>query len=209
MLNYMSIKAIALDKLIANLTLNLGDKEVERLEAPIKESKMLRALVDTLKGKSPGTDRPPYECYKGCPNKAARILADIDNRVVDSGKQLTSWAQIIILVIPKEPDSYFTYKFQPISLLNTDYKMVMRVWANRLGPILANKIGHHQRGFILGRDGWENIINIQMIIDLLNAKNEERAVAFLDQEKAFPSSSELVLQHQRHNHHNPIILEGD
>jgi hypothetical protein len=63
--------------------------------------------------------------------------------------------------------------------------MVMRVWANRLGPILANKIGHHQHGFIPGRDGRENIINVQMIIDLLNAKNEERAVAFLDQEKTF------------------------
>jgi hypothetical protein len=47
---------MALDKLIANLTLNLDDKEVERLEAPIKESEMLRALVDTPKGKSPGTD---------------------------------------------------------------------------------------------------------------------------------------------------------
>jgi hypothetical protein len=42
---------MALDKLIANLTLNLDNKEVERLEAPIKESKMLRALVDTPKGR--------------------------------------------------------------------------------------------------------------------------------------------------------------
>jgi hypothetical protein len=33
---------IALNILITNLTLNLDDKEVERLEAPIKESKMLR-----------------------------------------------------------------------------------------------------------------------------------------------------------------------
>jgi hypothetical protein len=31
-----------------------------------------------------------------------------------------------------------------------------------------------------GRDGWENIINVQMIIDFINAKNEEGAVAFLD-----------------------------
>jgi hypothetical protein len=37
---------MALDKLIANLTLNLDNKEAERLEAPIKESEMLRALVD-------------------------------------------------------------------------------------------------------------------------------------------------------------------
>jgi hypothetical protein len=62
---------MALDKLIANLTFNLDDKEVERLEAPIKESKILRALVDTPKGKSPGMDQLPYECYKGCPNEAA------------------------------------------------------------------------------------------------------------------------------------------
>jgi hypothetical protein len=62
---------MALDKLIANLTFNLDDKEVERLEAPIKESKMLKALVDTPKGKSPGTDQLSYKYYKGCPNEAA------------------------------------------------------------------------------------------------------------------------------------------
>jgi hypothetical protein len=88
-------------------------------------------------------------------------------------------------VLPKEADSYFMHKFCPISLLNIDYKLVMRVWANRLGPILAWKIGHHQWGFILGRDGRENIINMQMIIYMINAKNKEGAVAFLDQEKVF------------------------
>jgi hypothetical protein len=111
--------------------------------------------------------------------------SSIGNKVADTGTQPTSWAQIVISVLPKEQDSYSTHKFRPIFLLNTDYKMVMRVWANRLGPILANKIGHHQCGFIPGRDGRENIINVQMIINLLNAKNEEGTVAFLDQEKAF------------------------
>jgi hypothetical protein len=99
--------------------------------------------------------------------------------------QPASWSQITISVLFKEAGSYTTYKFLPISLLNTDYKIIIRVWANRLGPILARKIGHYQRGFILGRDGQENIINVQMIIDLINAKNKERAITFLDQEKAF------------------------
>jgi hypothetical protein len=178
---HKSVCPMALDKLITNLTLKLDDKEVERLEAPIKESKMLIVLVDTPKGKSPGMYQLPYKYYKGCPNEAAQILVDIDNMVAESSEQLMSWAQIVILVIPKELDLYFTHKFRPISHLNTDYKMVMKVWANRLGLILTNKIGHHQRGFILGRDGRENIINIQMIIDLPNAMNEEGAVTFLDQ----------------------------
>ena len=59
----------------------------------------------------------------------------------------------------------------------------MRVWANRMGPVLVNRIGHHQRGFIPTRDGRENIINVQLLINLI--KNEEGAVVFLDQEKAF------------------------
>src|SRR5690606_37325917 len=137
------------------------------------------------KNKSPGLDRLTYECWKAHPRLAARILAKVANLVTDTGEQPTSWGEILISVLPKEEDSYSTHKFRPIALLNTDYKMVTRVWADRLGPILAKKIGHHQRGFIPTRDGRENIINVQLIIDLINAKNEEGAVIFLDQEKAF------------------------
>ena len=54
-----------------------------------------------------------------------------------------------------------------------------------MGPILAKRIGHHQCRFIPMRDGRENIINVQLLIDLINAKNEEGAIIFLDQEKAF------------------------
>ena len=53
-----------------------------------------------------------------------------------------------------------------------------------MGPILAKRIGHHQGGFIATRDGRENIINVQLLIDLINAKNEEGAVIILDQEKS-------------------------
>jgi hypothetical protein len=101
---------LALDRLIANLMLNLNEEDVEMLEAPIKKGKMLKALVDTPKGKSLGTNRLPYECYKECPNEATQILASIGNKVVNTGTQPTSWAQIVISVLPKEQDSY-----QPIS----------------------------------------------------------------------------------------------
>jgi hypothetical protein len=182
---HKKICPVALDRLIKNLTLMLDAEEAKELNKPITDKEMLAALINTPKGKSPGTDHLPYECYKEVPEKAAVALMGISNLVPKLKAQPASWLQITILVLPKEVDSYITYKFHPISLLNTDYKINIRVWANRLGPILARKIGHHQRGFIPGRDGQENIINVQMIIDLINAKNEEGAVAFLDQEKAF------------------------
>jgi hypothetical protein len=182
---HKKICPVALDRLIKNLTLTLDMEEAKELDKPIMDKKMLAALINTPKGKSPEMDRLSYEYYKEVPKEAAAALTGINNLVPKLKAQPASWSQITISVLSKEADSYTTHKFRPISLLNINIKIVLRVWANRLGPILARKIGHHQRGFIPGRDGWENIINVQMIIDLINAKNEERVVAFLDQKKAF------------------------
>jgi hypothetical protein len=100
----------------SNLTLSLDKKDAEVLNAPIKEKEMLRALVDTPKGKSPGMNKLPYECYKALPLEAANIGYQVSERKA----QPASWAQILISVLPKEEDLYLTHKYRLISLLNTD-----------------------------------------------------------------------------------------
>jgi hypothetical protein len=51
-----STKKSALDRLIKNLTLMLDKEEVEELDKPITSKEMVRALVDSPKGKSLGMD---------------------------------------------------------------------------------------------------------------------------------------------------------
>ena len=155
------------------------------VQRPIKPAEVKRAIVGSPNNKSPGSDTLPYECWKINPTATAQLVSTIGNMVADKASQPDSWREIIISALNKVEDPYSTHLYRPISLLNTDYKTVMRCWANRLGPILADKIGHHQRGFIPGRDGRDNIINVQLITDLLNARSEEGAILFLDQEKAF------------------------
>jgi hypothetical protein len=118
---------LALDRLIKNLTLTLDVEKAEELDKPIMDKEMLAALINTPKGKSPGTDRLPYKCYKEVPEEVAPALTGISNLVPKLKAQPASWSQITILVLPKEADSYTTHMFHPISLLNTDYKIVMRV----------------------------------------------------------------------------------
>jgi hypothetical protein len=68
---------VALDRLIKNLTLTLDMEEAEELDKPITDKDMLAALITTFKGKSPGTDHLPYECYKEAPMEAVAILTGI------------------------------------------------------------------------------------------------------------------------------------
>jgi hypothetical protein len=137
---HKKICPVALDRFIKNLTLMLDAGEAEELDKPIMDKEMLAAFINTPKGKSPGTDHLSYECYKEVPEKVAAALMGISNLVPKLKAQPASWSQITISVLPKAADLYTTHKFRPISLLNIDYKIVMRVWANRLGPILAEKL---------------------------------------------------------------------
>jgi Reverse transcriptase (RNA-dependent DNA polymerase) len=175
----------SLEMLIERINLGLDPEEIETLNKDVSAEELTRVIIDSPSLKSPGSDRIPYELYKIDSVNAAMALTAVAATITEIGSQPFSWSNLVVAVLPKEADSYSTHKFRPISLLNTDYKLIMRVWANRLGPILAKKIGHHQRGFIPGRDGRENIITAQLITDLVNAKNEEGALLFLDQEKAF------------------------
>ena len=174
-----------LDRMIGNLTLKLDEEDASVLGAPINMNKVREVLKKVPRAKPPGTDSLPYKIYRALRGPAAIAIAKIANLVTDMESQPDSWMDISVAVLPKEEDSYSTHKFRPISLLNNDYKIVMRVWANRMGPILSKRIGHHQRGFIPSQDGRENIINVQLLIDLINAQNEEGAVIFLDQEMTF------------------------
>ena len=175
----------SLNDMIENLDLDLNAEQREALEGPITREEMMKAIASLPLGKATGTDGIPYEMYKAMAQTIAEPLMKIATRVSARGQIPKSWKEIIITVLPKEPDSYSTHKFRPISLLNGDYKIFMRIWANRLGPILAEIIGHHQRGFIPTRDGRENIITAQLVADWCNAAGETACELFLDQEKAF------------------------
>src|SRR4051812_49434789 len=84
--------------------------------------------------------------------------------------------------------------YRPITLANSDYKIILRVWSTRLGPILNDIVGEHQKGFIPTRDGRENIIVVQAIIDKLS-KLLEGGVIFLDLKKAFDRVSHEALSY--------------
>ena len=75
--------------------------------------------------------------------------------------------------------------WRPISLLNTDYKILTHVPANRLKTVITQIINTDQNGYIKGRNIAYNIRLIQDVINYFEEDNIEGAVVFLDFQKAF------------------------
>jgi hypothetical protein len=65
-----------------------------------------------------------------------------------------------------------TDKFHPISLCNVIYKIITKVIANRLKPILHSIISPEQGGFVEGRQILDGIIVAHETIHSLKTKGQ-------------------------------------
>ena len=79
--------------------------------------------------------------------------------------------------------------WRPLTLFNTDYKIVTKAIANRIKKYLPNIINSSQTGFIKGRYIGENIRLIQETIEKMENENMPGLLFFADFEKAFDSIS--------------------
>ena len=145
-------------------------------------------------GKAAGPDGLPYAVWSMMMDEAPRTFSDLFNACKGQGRLMPSAREANIIVLAKARDAYACSMYRPISLTNTDYKIIMRVWANRLGPILGKIIGGHQLGFIPGRDGRENVLNLQILMDWCSHHNQAGAALFLDLMKAFDRVSHKALE---------------
>lgn len=107
-----------------------------------------------------------------------------------------SLCQGLITLIPKpNRDPLLIENWRPISLLNTDYKIIALVLAKRLKFILNNIIDECQSGFIHQRHISNNIRLIFDLLDYSDLISTDSFILFLDYYKAFDClEHEFMLQ---------------
>ena len=116
--------------------------EVHNVEllCPLTMEEVTDAMKQLPQGKSPGVDSIPAEFYQELWDD---IGAYVFNFVSESIQQCFLEEELNIskiALLPKSEDRIRIHNYRPIPLLNTLYKIVAKVYANRMKPLLHNWI---------------------------------------------------------------------
>ena len=92
---------------------------------------------------------------------------------------------IINLIPKKDKDPRLLKNWHPISLLNTDYKIITKLLANRVKKVLPSVINPDQVAYLKNRFIGQNIRTILDIMGYTRLMDKKGIIVFLDFEKAF------------------------
>lgn len=175
----------ALQDLIHDLP-QISEKFKRICGQPIRLQELEEAIDSLATRKTPGADGIPAELYQSFKEEISPLLFEAIQQMMEQQHIPEEIAQGTIVLIPKDDSgSNDIRKKRPITLLNTDYKIISTIFTKRLAEVAPSIIHHDQRGFIPKRFIVENVLELQMILEECKKNGLKAILAALDFEKAF------------------------
>eukprot|EP00253_Pinus_taeda_P031815 PITA_31815 len=134
-----------------------------KLNRPVTEEETEEAMKEMQNGKAQGPDGFNVDFFKAC----WRIVK-----------------QDILEEKATSPD-----RFQPIALCNVIYKIISKVIANRLKPLLPTVVSEEQTGYVEGRQILDNRIQAHETVHSLITNKQAGMIMQLDISKAYDKLS--------------------
>lgn len=172
-------------KIVDDLELSLNDQERDSCEGLLSPDELFAALKGLQTGKSPGSDGLPTEFYLAFWDDIGDSLSLVLNERFRLGSLTDSQRESLLRLIHKKDDRRLPKNWRPISLLNTDYKLVSKVITERLKSVMSSVVHQDQTCSVPGRSIFSNLQFVRDLLDMIDKTDETGILVTLDQEKAF------------------------
>ncbi|PPQ81141.1 hypothetical protein CVT26_011105, partial [Gymnopilus dilepis] len=187
------------DDLLDHLSTRLLRDQKAELAKYLKKSEVERAIRDLPNGKAPGVDGIPHELWKlltehACADEKdkkpvfdiayclTRVYNDIEKYGVSKD---TAFCKGWMCPLYKKGERTEISNYRPITVLNTDYKIMTRVLTTRLSVAAPRLIHQDQAGFMKGRRIEDQTELVRLMLNKCEADEENGVIVCLDQEKAY------------------------
>ncbi|KAJ4440715.1 hypothetical protein ANN_08863 [Periplaneta americana] len=124
--------------ILKSVNRHLSLQQQQDLQSPITEEEIRLALEGAPKNTAPGPDGLTYQVYKNHWRLIKEYLIELMNYILDTDSVIDGFSDGVVTLIPKTTHPTTVSEYRPITLLNTDYKLFMKVLANRLKPAFRN-----------------------------------------------------------------------
>ena len=160
----------------------LGAAEAASCKGVVTECEVRDALKQVGLNKSPGLDGLPYEVYLRMSHMFVPILTDMFNHRFAQGAIPGSVTKGVITLLKKGGRHVWEGldDYRPITLLNTELKILARVLANRLQLVISDLIGPEQTFAVKGRSIQNNLHLIREVLEGIKDDTESTLIS-LDQ----------------------------
>lgn len=173
----------------------LSDEESRFCEGKTTFEELGKGLKQLNNGSSPGIDGLSTEFYKVFWGRLGHFLTSALNVSYDKGELSYTQNSAVITLIHKSkelPKNKLT-NWRPISLTNSDYKILAKTLALRLMNVIDSIVDKDQSAYIRHRDISNHLQLINDVIDYLKVKHKPGILLALDFSKAFDSISRKFL----------------
>jgi hypothetical protein len=155
------------------------------LLSPTNEEEISKIIWSMDPDKAPGPDGFTIHFYRICWNIIKSDLIRMIKGFLQKAKIGGSTNSTFLALIPKETNPASFDRFRPISLCNASYKIIAKLLANRIKPLLGKLISESQGGFVKGRHILDNVIQVQEAMHSSNLRKEKGMLIKLDMANAF------------------------
>lgn len=168
--------------------LHFGSPNLEVLAAPISEEEVKCAIHSMPSDKAPGPDGFTGAFFKRC---WEIIKVDVMNVIGSFGNLHTSnlhWLNSAnVVLLPKKEGAEEITDYRPISLIHAIAKIIAKVLALRLGPLMNELVSNAQSAFIKKRSIHDNFLYVKNLATRLHKSKTPSLLFKLDIRKAFDS----------------------
>eukprot|EP00253_Pinus_taeda_P026585 PITA_26585 len=168
--------------------------EADHLFDPVSPEELESTIKWFKKDRSPGPDGWTIEFYIAFYELISNDLLRVIEECRETGTMYNAINSTFIALIPKTDSSSSFDDYHPISLCNVIYKIISKIIANRIRPILSRHIAPHQFAFLEHRQIHEVVGVAQEALHSIWTKHLKEIILKIDLAKAFDRVSWLYLK---------------